>query len=113
MPPAKDLAAVLAALDPYAGWHSQLVDCQIALWLQQLSIAELQQLRTAIPSPWTGHPHAMEAMTVELARRVTHAIASHPTLQSSPQDPLTAIEAGRLAMTAALPVLRQAVHAYE
>ncbi len=96
MPPAQDLAAVFAALEPYAGLHSQLVDCQIALWLQQLSISELQQLRTAIPSPRTGHPYTAEAMTVELARRITDAIASHPTLQPSPQDPLFAIEAGRL-----------------
>ena len=96
VPAPKDLQAVITALEPYAGLQSQLIDCQIVLWLQQLSVTELQQLSTTIRPRWSADALSMEAQRIALPQRIKDAIASHPSLTASPEDRLTAIEAGRI-----------------
>ena len=98
LPPPTELGKVTDALVPYGKLNSRIVRAQIALWLQKLPADDLQKLRASIPGGWSGlgTETGFSAFELGLADAISEALSTHPDLQISSENPLTAIEAGRV-----------------
>lgn len=91
--PPTDLKEVIAKLRVFknAYKHSVLAKTQLELWLMQLSVDELTQLKTSIPSPWSAQSLSFEASTIQLGEMLNAVIEVHPETikkgyQASPKE---------------------------
>ena len=94
LPPPTELGKVTAALEPYGKLNSRIVRAQIALWLQKVSANDLQTLLASIPVGWSADP--FQTRELGLSETISDVLSTHPDLQTSPENPLTAIAAGRV-----------------
>ncbi len=78
--PPTDLKEVIAKLKVFknAYQHSVLAKTQLELWLMQLSVDELTQLKTSIPSMWSGTEISFEASSIQLEEMLNAVIEVHP-----------------------------------
>lgn len=58
--------------------HSVLAQTQLELWLMQLTLDQLIQLQTSIPTPWSASELSSAAMRFELDEMISRVIAVHP-----------------------------------
>ncbi len=78
--PTTDLGGVVAHLkqtkQEYP--HSALAQTQMELWFTQLSLAQLTELKSSIPSPWSATELSADAMQIRLEEMLTQVIETHP-----------------------------------